>query len=64
MIIYIIPVDEKVRKDMQVNEHKRLSNFTLRHKFDLTAVFHFIVTASLIMTRIHTLCKKNMSFTR
>ena len=52
-----------VRKDMDVNEHERLSNITCRHKLKLKkrnstliAVLHFSVTVvSSIMSKTHTL---------
>ena len=52
---------ELIRKDMDVNEHERLSKITLRHKLKLKnstfiAVLHFIVTVgSSTMSIIHTL---------
>ena len=51
-----------VRKDMNVNEHERLFNIKLRHKFKqrnrtfIITVLHFTVTTgSSTMSKTHTL---------
>ena len=48
-VIAFSSIYELVRKDMDVNEHKRLFNITLRHKFQVKeqwfiAPLHFTVT--------------------